>query len=107
MATSLEFHCIVPVTWEQDECCLLHLPSKIGTYARLWEDSRFRNIHGAHGYLDHYAVLSPAEAAELISLYYEKAVCLEKEGELENIQTTIKRARIVVAHYYEWESGLG
>jgi hypothetical protein len=113
MAFSLKF---IGINWRRGEYSIRRIPAEIGiSVSTVFDDPRFREIsNDAPGYRDFYAVLSPAEALEIARPYYEKLVeALRPSGkqsldekEFQEIETAVRKVDIVVAHVFEWESGL-
>jgi hypothetical protein len=111
MALSLRF---IGISWHNGECSAEPVPGEIGSGHSLAQDPRFRAIPLNDGYADYFAVLSAAEALEIARPYYESlAVSWRSVGkessaraELQQIEAALAKATFVIAHLFEWESGL-
>jgi hypothetical protein len=102
MALSLKF---IGIKWRYGECSIEQIPGEFGVNATSFlqpstRDPRFREVHVKNdGYFDCYAVLSPSEALELARLH-------PSGTPLQQIEAALYEVNIVVAHVFEWETGL-
>jgi hypothetical protein len=106
---------LTAMKWRQGRYSCVEVPGEISDQHVSPDDSRFRQISLTAGYLDYFAILSPSEAREIAAKHYEKLSCLwEPAGKsfvadeaLSKVEGALKDVDFVVAHLYEWESGLG
>lgn len=100
MAYSLRF---VGLKLRKGEYSMTPIPGEVSWssfYCGSGFDPRLRNVHLNDGYADCFAVLSPAEVLEILA---QSRVI---GAELPQMQAAVRQATIVVAHVFEWETGM-
>jgi hypothetical protein len=106
---------LTAMKWGEGGYACVEVPGEISDRHVSSDDPRFRQIAQTTGYLDYFAVLSPEEAREIAAMHYKELASLWKssghstnaEEALNEAKDALEGADIVVAHLYEWESGLG
>ena len=111
MALSLRF---IGVIERNGQCTAEPIPGQIGVGHGFARDPWFREIPLNDGYADYFAVLTPEEALKIARPWYESLAASWKSvgkesaarAELEQIEARLANAAGVIAHIFEWESGL-
>ena len=106
---------LTAMKWSQGGYSCLEVPGNISDRHVSPDDPRFRQMALTGGHLDYFAILSPAEAREIAATHYEELAYLwESAGKsyvadeaLSKVENALKDVDFVVAHLYEWGSGLG
>ena len=77
------------------------------------DESRFTEIKLSLTYSDSFIILTPAEALKLYLRYYRVIESLSEEEDMDDsdsivgrIEKALSQADFVIAHRYEWESGM-
>lgn len=106
---------LTAMKWNQGGYSCVEVPGEISDRHISPNDPRFRRIAQTAGYLDYFAILSLGEAREIATTHYEELSSLwEPAGKssvadeaLNKVKNALEDVDFVVAHLYEWESGLG
>lgn len=108
MAFALKF---AGIKWSYGEYSLHPIPGEIGSASSYLDDPRFRRIKVNEGYMDAFAILSPAEVLAIARPHYEQLARIwsdpsPAEKGLRDLEAALADVQIVFAHVLEWESGL-
>jgi hypothetical protein len=92
--------------WHDGKYRVIEIPAEIsGDTARV-ADLGFRRIAISTGHLDYFATLSVSEALELVQHHYEGLSAHFRSTQNQALEN-LKRTDFVLAHLFEWDSGLG
>lgn len=97
---------MIGITWHDGEYTLTEVPGEISGDRVSVSDFGFKKIDWTVGYLDYVAVLSAHQALELARSHYEGAP-VGFESTWNQVRKTVTSADFIIAHLFEWESGLG
>jgi len=103
------------IKWRDGEYSTIQVPGEMSARRPSSDDARFREISISAGYLDYYAIHSVDEALKIAASHYQGLSKLwEPTGQshiadetLSQVEEAIEGADFVLAHLFEWESGLG
>lgn len=107
---------LTAMKWSEGRYSCIEVPGEISDRHLSSDDSRFRQIALTAGYLDYFAILSPEEAREIARTHYEELPLWPprptgqpslKDEALSKAEDALRDVDFVVAHLFEWESGLG
>ena len=111
MAFSLR---LTGIKWKDGVATAITVPGDVPGGGIDRQDPRFRELSEDAGYLDNYAVLSRDEALQivrdrewLVESWMKYDVSGTARSNYEAMQRAIQESDLVIAHNYEWESGLG
>lgn len=110
MALGLKF---IGVAHHHGEYTIERIPGEVGCGFEYLQDQRFREITSTPGFYDSYAILTPEEALAIAKPHYEKLADLwrttgehsKADAQLEMMEAGLRKANIVIAHVFDWESG--
>ena len=110
MAFSLR---LTGVKWEDGVATAITIPGDVPGGAMNRPDPRFRELSEDAGYLDYYAVLRKEEALQivkagewLVESWMKLDASSPARANHEAMLKAIQESDLVIAHNYEWESGL-
>lgn len=99
---------LTAMKWDQDGYSSIEVPGEISDRHISSDDPRFRRIDQTAGYLDYFAILSPKEAREIAAAPYKGlAPAWEPDKAMSKVEDALEDSNFVVAHLFEWDSGLG
>lgn len=99
---------LTAMKWDQGGYSCVEVPGEISDRHISSDDPRFRQIAQTPGYLDYFAILSPEEAREIATAHYKKlSSAWEPDKAMSKVEHALEDANFVVAHLFEWDSGLG
>jgi hypothetical protein len=111
MAFSLR---LTGIKWQDGVATAITFPGDVPGGGIDRQDARFRDISEDAGYLDYYAVLSQDEALQivkdrewLVESWMKYDARSPARAVYEAMINAIRESDLVIAHDYEWESGLG
>jgi hypothetical protein len=103
---------LVGIEWRGGHYFVREFSREIEGAEILRDDPRFRRIAVCDGYADAFAVLSPSEALAIARQHYQHLASIwgsegkQAEDALHEVEVGLKDVAIVLAHIFEWESGL-
>ncbi|MDZ7790296.1 MAG: hypothetical protein U5L08_07365 [Xanthomonadales bacterium] len=112
MAFALKF---TGMKWQDGKYGTSQAPGEVSGEHIPPDDTRFRKIALTAGYIDCFAVLSVDEALNIASAHYKTlpqsfgvdAHSKHPEENLREVHRALEDADFVIAHLFEWDSGLG
>lgn len=111
MAFSLR---LTGIRWKDGIATAITIPGDVPGARVNTQDPRFRELSEDAGYLDYYALLSKEEALQivqggewLVDGWMKCNASSTARADYEAMQRAIQESDLVIAHNYEWESGLG
>lgn len=99
---------LTAMKWNQGWYSCIEVPGEISDRHISSDDPRFRQIAQTAGYLDYFAILSPEEAREIAAAHYKGlSSAWELDKAMSKVEDALEGVNFVVAHLFEWDSGLG
>lgn len=92
--------------WCDGEYIPIEVPGEMSGDRVSITDFGFRKIDISVGYLDYFSVLSVDEAIELAKSHYE-GFPVAFDSTWKHVRQSLGNVDFVIAHLFEWESGLG